>query len=79
MSVLHLNRLVGQLVIVRLVIQVGTVGTDGTDGTVGTDGTDDTVGTGCWVTMICQILLVSQIGGSRWYVKYFSGVNIFQE
>ena len=56
MSVLHLNGLVGQLVIVRLVIQVGTVGTDGTNGT------DDTVGTGCWVTMICQVLLVSQIG-----------------
>ena len=27
--------------------------------------------------MICQVLLVSQIGSSRWYVKYFSGVNIF--
>ena len=23
--------------------------------------------------------MVSQIGGSRWYVKYFSGVNIFQK
>ena len=29
--------------------------------------------------MICQVELVSQIGGSRWSVKYFLGVNIFQE